>query len=345
MTRLLYLTLSLFFLLPSGAQATQLLNMESSMGLLQAQLNISGDTLQQDETGKTILMGTDQLLCTLTVHSPEKSEVILPAFRGASFGDFTLVDQGEIKTERTKEGLIHTREWLIEPHNPGTYNLPALVVKLQKGSMALDFDLPSQELVVQPLVIAKASAQKLEEPSTENLAKPGKAIDKPAENLDDILPPQVAADSNTGTFILFATLTLVGLGLLFWLILYLKKKKPTPLSAREQALADIAACANLADVDKIERLALILRTYLDKRFHLHCLEQTFDEYSQTVSSCPDIPADTGAAFLAILKRCDLIKFSTLIPEPEEAASMIKQIKEGLAACPPVPDDDKTCGRL
>lgn len=318
MARLLGCLVSLLLLLPPMAEATVLVDLHSSEGKLDVRLVCSGDTLLNDDQGQPWLTAADQLLCTLIVTAPEDMQVNLPSFAGQSFGDFTLLDQGEGTIRRTSDGLEHLRQWIIEPYNPGPYQLPELLVRAHHADMTIELILPRPELSVH-------------------------ALETTSKDLDDILPPQAPAPPMAAMLTL-AALTLVSIALAVWLFIRHKSKGPRPLPPKERALAEIALIGDLPPREQVERLALILRCYLNSRFALRCLEQTYDEYAQAIADCTLIPKESRDIFLAVLKRCDLIKFSNISPEPGETEEYTNQIKEGLAACPLAKPDDKTCGR-
>ena len=94
MIRIVVLLFSL--LLPLQASASSVLvDVQASEGTLQARLLISGETLLLDEHGQPQLTAADQLRYTLTVSAPEEMEISLPSLSGPSFGDFSLLDQGD----------------------------------------------------------------------------------------------------------------------------------------------------------------------------------------------------------------------------------------------------------
>lgn len=318
MIRLMSCLGGLLLLLPSLAAATLLVELNGSEGELSAHLVISGDTLLVDEKGQTLLTAADQLLCTLTVTAPEEMAVKLPSLTGAGFGDFTLLDQGETTVRRTTQGLVHERQWLIEPYNPGPYQLPELLISGRQGVMTTELILPRPELIVQDINGAE-------------------------EGLDDILPPQAPQPSRLW-LLAWSAAALSFLAAAAWLVVRLKKRGPNPLPPQERALAEMALLNELPPRAQIEKLAFILRCYLASRFALRCLEQTYDEYSPELEACAEIPADSRTLFLEVLKRCDLIKFSNIEPGPGELEEITRQIKEGLTACPLARPDDKTCGR-
>jgi hypothetical protein len=300
MARLAACLAGLFLLLPSLTAATVLVE------------------LNGNEKGQPKLSAADQLLCTLTVAAPEEMIVELPSLTGAGFGDFTLLSQGETTVKRTAHGLIHERQWLVEPYNPGPYQLPKLLISGRQGAMTTELILPRPELMVQEINSAE-------------------------EGLDDILPPQAPHPSRLW-FLTWAVAALSLLAAAAWLVVRLKSRGPKPLPPQERALAEIALVSELPPRAQIERLAFILRCYLASRFELRCLEQTYDEYSPELEGYAEIPAASRTLFLKVLKRCDLIKFSNSEPGPDEPAELTRRIKEGLAACPLAKPDDKTCGR-
>ncbi|MEN8256260.1 MAG: hypothetical protein ABFS09_00165 [Thermodesulfobacteriota bacterium] len=318
MARLLICFFSLLLFVPFQTEAAMLVDLQSSEGELQARLTISGDTLLNDDQGQPLLTAADQLLCTLTVSSPENMAVALPTFSGPNFGDFTLLDQGEAKTRRTAIGLESERQWLIEPYNPGPYQLPELLITARRGDMTTELILPRPELVAQEIQAGD-------------------------EDLDDILPP-AGPGKPVARIMALAAGALVILALAIWIFMRLKNKGPKCLPPKERALAEMALLTDLAPRDQVEGLAFILRCYLDSRFELRCLEQTYNEYGPTIAACEEIPRESRDIFLAVLEHCDLIKFSNIEPAPGKTEEIAAQIEKGLEPCPLAKPDDKTCGR-
>lgn len=318
MRRLVACLAALLLLLPGAAAATLLLELDASEGALAGHLALTGDTLLVDEQGQPRLTAADQLLCTLTITAPPAMTVRLPDLQGVSFGDFTLLDQGEITVKRTAAGLVHERQWFIEPYNPGPYQLPELVISGSQGALTTELILPRPELSVHAIQAGEA-------------------------NLDDILPPRAPAPSRLRplAWAAAALVLLAGIGLL---VGRFKKKGPGPQPPKERALAEMARLGALPAREHIHRLAFILRCYLASRFDLRCLEQTYEEYRPALEGCAEIPAESRALFLDVLQRCDLITFSKIEPGPGEAAEITDQITKGLAACPLAKPDHLTCGR-
>ncbi len=318
MRRFLAVLLGLFLLSTGKAGATLLLDLHGSQGTLDGRLIISGDTLLVDEQGQPRLTAVDQLLCRLIITAPAEMTITLPAFTGKSYGDFTLLDQGETIVRRTRRGLEHERQWLIEPYNPGSYQLPELRILGRQGTMTTELILPRSPLLVQ-------------------------AVSTPEEPVD-ILPPRAPASSGTTTVAL-AALLLAILALAAWLWRrHRQKGGGKPLLPKERALSEIALLVELPPRRHIEKLAHIVRCYLTSRFDLGCLEQTYPEYGPALAACAEIPAESREIFLVVLERCDLIKFSKVTPAPNEPEEMTEQIRTALAGCPPAKPNSKTCGR-
>lgn len=318
MPRLFAALLTMFCLIPARASATTLLELEDTEGALAARLIMSSDTLLINDRGEPWPTPADQLLCTLTVTAPETRAVTMPSLTGAAFGDFTLLDQGEVEIRRTNSGLIHQRQWLVEPYNPGPYRLPELLIRASRGDETLELILPQSEITVY-------------------------AVETDNSTSNDILPPLPPENSSRLPLLFIA----LGLGLAALVIRLLRrrhKQGPQPLPPKQRALNELSRAEELTGRQRIERLAYILRCYLASRFELPCLEQTYEEYAPNITSCAAIPPESRSVFLAVLKRCDQLKFTNSQPEPREADQLTEEIRQALAACPLAEPKDKTCGR-
>lgn len=108
------------------------------------------------------------------------------------------------------------------------------------------------------------------------------------------------------------------------------RRRSPPLPAPEWAARELKALEQNLAADRIttavfaERLADVLRTYVERRFGLPATRQTTAELLATAG--PDLPAD---AVRTVLDRCDLAKFAGRVPDRDESKELLVRSREAL----------------
>lgn len=143
--------------------------------------------------------------------------------------------------------------------------------------------------------------------------------------------------SGWGSWLLWLIL---GLGLLLAFLVYkrLTKRQETPipagpvLTAEEDALLRLS---QLFDSDLLRRakikeyylkLSEILRTYLERRFHILAVEQTTTEIANSLKR-KDVDRVLRDKINAVLEAADLAKFAKWKPEPAEIIHLNQESKQ------------------
>lgn len=148
--------------------------------------------------------------------------------------------------------------------------------------------------------------------------------------------------------------TLVALALLAWAWLRWRKvdrtaPAPPPLPPEvvaEQALSELERgdlLKNERYADFYLQLTEILKGYLEGRFEFEALDRTTDEIRHELVSHPQRLAPlSGDEVVALLQRCDLVKFARMQSSEQQAEEAVAEVRE-LVACstakaePPKPE--------
>ena len=321
--RILFLTIMLI-LSTTRIAATEpvhahmhVIDIEEQDGAITASFSLTGTTVLPDESQHPQVSPVDQLKATLIITTPETMHVELPQFHTATFGDFTLIEQGKISRQRTKTAITTTISWLIEPCNEGSYSLPPLVIKGTTNQNELNtFTLHLPDINVIPLPA-----------TTGNF---------------DILPPRPIRKNNLW---LILAITAGSIIILFILIKVLKaKRRPKPLSPKQQAFVRLEQLHDTTK-EKTEALSLLIRQFLDHNFNMRTVEKTYAEYKPFIKKHPQI--HDNDLILQILKTCDQSNYSGTPLAEEELLTITQQAHDFIENCaePIRPDEDtETCGR-
>ncbi len=300
-----------------AAEPQTLLDTTEKHGTITAHFSLSGTTLTKDDAGQMQVSPVDRLQATLSVEAPESLTIILPVFPGATFGDFTLIDQGKSHRARTNN-ITTTTSWLIEPYNEGEYSLPPLTIigtSTQNNKESLTLKLPAIQVI--------------------NLT----SIDTDF----DLLPARQTSQSNIKTILFMAGGSII---LALLLVLCLKnKRQPQPLSPKQYALKKLMGLTG-TNKKKTQRLSYITRQFLDNNFTLCTLEKTYSEYAPVIIKHPHMQG--GAVVLNILKICDQSNYSNAAISDEDISRLLQQTEDFIKDCPePLRPEEQsaTCGRL
>ncbi len=135
-----------------------------------------------------------------------------------------------------------------------------------------------------------------------------------------------------------ALILILGFVLIFWMIKKRKNKDKLP-SAGEQALSALESARDLMSPDQARsfavKLAEILRTYIEKQFHLFRPNLTTREFLQALTQKTDMKNSTILAYDDLLKdwlnHCDMVKFARYTLTVEEMEQMLVQVREFIEA--------------
>jgi len=126
---------------------------------------------------------------------------------------------------------------------------------------------------------------------------------------------------------------LFGLVLTIWLLKRRKKVVPQP-SAGEQAMAALDSTRDLMNPDQSRAFAVkvaeILRTYIEQRFHLFRPNLTTREFLQSLTRRADMKNSPLLAYDGLLRdwlnHCDMVKFARYRLTKDEMEQMLAQVR-------------------
>lgn len=272
-----------------------------------------------------ILIG-EQATITLEIKTPKGKTVFLPEY---NYTD-TLIKGIEVLATLKPDTAIAnnvttiTQRYTVTSFDSAQYTIPYIRVIDNEDTIKSN----SLELKVTSPVLSDSTLAYLKKLD----AKETDSIDFDALQINDIKdiqsPPFVAQDylkewvqSNPFLFAIILTLILLLIATLIVLILFLRKKKKGYFFKPQIILPPHVIALNALDKIKSEHLceqgkekeyytelAEIVRTYIDKRYHIRALEQTSDETIEAVHNyIEDDPVLNNLQ--QILKLSDLVKFA------------------------------------
>ena len=132
---------------------------------------------------------------------------------------------------------------------------------------------------------------------------------------------------------------LLGLVVVFLLVKRRKKREKKMPSAGERALAELAAARKLMTPDQSRAFAVkvaeILRTYIEQRFHLFRPNLTTREFLQALTGQADMQNSTLVAYNDLLRdwlnHCDMVKFARYRLTEAEMEQMLGQVRQFVEA--------------
>ncbi|MFV0436643.1 MAG: hypothetical protein ACK5PS_04535 [Desulfopila sp.] len=144
---------------------------------------------------------------------------------------------------------------------------------------------------------------------------PEGAAQRPPAVLHDIHGPMLLPEPVP--YLLYSLIGLTALALflaLYWWFFRRRAPLASPVPPEIIARNDLLLARELMTTDQallyMERLAEILRQYLEARFGLDTIRQTTREFLQTMAEAPPRPlAGFTAELQACLERCDMAKFA------------------------------------
>ncbi|MCB2180436.1 MAG: hypothetical protein KQH63_00235 [Desulfobulbaceae bacterium] len=276
----------------------------ASSGPLTVTLSLSATSISLAET----------LTLTLEAVAPEESEITFPDF-AASVGDFTLVDTKVLPKKLTGKGVSMGRIWFLSPFLAGDYVIPDLAVKAQSNGKLSEVSFPGQTITVTSFLDPKDKEMALAD------------IQAP---LSLPVPPLYYLLAGCALFVVLA------------LLVYIVRRKktpqklPPPIAAHLQALEKINMLLgenkNITDYSLFyNRLSLILRRYIEKRFGIKAPEQTSEEFLQALGSASMFSDQQKNLLKHFLLHSDLIKFAQMTPTDSEIMESVELCRNFISA--------------
>ena len=120
----------------------------------------------------------------------------------------------------------------------------------------------------------------------------------------------------------------VALGLLIWLVIWLRSRRPAAPVPTPRTIALRALEALRAHVREFDPYAFsvqisdVLRTYVSGQFGLHATSQTSPEFLASIAESPRFTDEDRKLLAAFLDRCDMLKFARVEAHAEENGELL-----------------------
>ena len=261
----------------------------------------------------TLILIGGQIDLKLEVSQPSNLKINFPLFTDTITKNVEIVEKGEIDSLRLDNNrLVLSQLYRITSFDSGLHYIPPIQFEVIQNNARN---------------IAESNALSL------MVVNPFKEVD-PQKGVTDIKGPQKAPfkiSEILGFIYLYGGIALA-LGLLIWLILYLRKNKGEGgISLAKPKPLEPAHVIALRELDKIKELKLweqnkvkefytqisnTIRTYIEHRYDAPALEQTSIEIFNSLKSI-DIDKKSMEQLTQVLELSDLVKFAKFQPLPDE----------------------------
>lgn len=227
-------------------------------------------------------------------------------------GIFTIEKSTLSEAKEQADSIIQTLNLMISTLETGIHLLPEIKInyyQTDKNQKIKTINIPSMQIHVKSL---------LTEDKITDLSK-----------LKDIKNPvllKLDKKKVTKTIIIIFTAFLIIVICSILIYIYIKRKnKPVVIIKTPYEIA-ITELSLLQEEHLIEhkqvkeyyfKLSIIIRKYLEGRFHLHAPTQTTEEFFRTVSQNKVLKTEYKKSLKTFLDSCDFVKFAKHIPEKEE----------------------------
>jgi hypothetical protein len=120
----------------------------------------------------------------------------------------------------------------------------------------------------------------------------------------------------------------IALGLIVWLIVWLKSRRPAtpPPSPRVIALKELEELrARVREFDPYAfsfKVSDVLRTYATRQFRLQATSQTSPEFLGSIADSPIFTDGDRKLLATFLDRCDMLKFARVEAHDEENTELL-----------------------
>lgn len=276
----------------------------------------------------------DSIDVDLIMEGVSGTEYTLPELSSKELGGLELAAQGQVRREEFKGGWKHTVSYRLKGWRSGDYQISGVAINYQdqngaKGSVLL------KELTVKITSLLPANLNE-EEILADGLKSPKKPVG---------LPPSYQ-------YLWFLLGGLVLLGIVYWLVKFLKGKYRSKVAAglgqdlARPEPAHLIALRRLEDLKAeclleageyklfYDRLSEITREYMENRFKIKALEMTTEEFLISLGNKDFLNQTQKKAVAEFLQYSDLVKFAKHQPIKEDGEralaiihSLIEETKE------------------
>ena len=278
----------------------------------------------------------DPLDVTLTVDLPDGTGLLSEPL-GPEIGPFTVLDGGWEAPVAGEGGSRHVWRGRIAAYETGDLSLPAMLVRVEAEGGEVR-TARTEPVGVQIRSVLTAEDRAADSPAIGDL--------KPAASIEPDYGPL-----RTAAVILVALMLLSALA--WWLVRRYGDRlaaKPAPVDPFHRLPPEVWAYGELqrllseglsdpGDVDGFyTRLAWVLKRYLSGRYRLELMERTTLEVPPPLKQA-GAPGGASAALVALLERCDRVKFAGDTPGPDVCRADVEEAYRLVDATRPAPGVD------
>jgi len=313
------LALALAGALLSGCEETPRAEGTSKQAAAHEQTVESGPVELSVRAAPTELTVADRVRLSLTIEYDEATEIEWPDAAEALGEELALAAEEQSPPTITDEGRTRVRRaYVLEPDLPGETTIGAFEIAWRAGG-------GEGTVRTEPVPITIRSL--LQEDDEAEVA-PRKGVAEP--------PPPIERWLAIGAAALLALVVLTALIVMLIRRALRRRRDTPPLSPHEAALLALQRLEeqNLLGAGRqeefVERLADILRRYVEGRFGLDAPHRTTEEFLRDARRSPVMPADDAGQIARFLRQCDLVKFArghVTRAEAEEALAMARSFVE------------------
>jgi hypothetical protein len=143
---------------------------------------------------------------------------------------------------------------------------------------------------------------------------------RPVTPLEDVPPPPVTPPQGPVPGWLVAAFGLLCAAVLA--LAWSRRRKPKPVPPGEWALAALAKLEAAPGAQTVERVALILRTFVERRFAIPATKLTTTELSAAAGE-QGWPVEQAESLRAVLDECDRAKFAGDVPDDDGCRRLVR----------------------
>jgi len=252
----------------------------------------------------------DPIELTLEVNHPAGVQVIIPQLE-QTWGNFEVREQSQAETVPNNDGTETTRQIItVTLFEPGTFETPALPLTISDSSGQVTEELAAPASLTVVPVLAEGDTEL-------NDIRPQVGMEIPAVWPAILLAVVIAGAVAGGGWWLYRRRQGGRLGK------FVDNRPPYQV-----AFDELAHIASMKLPEKSQFKAHytlttdVLRTYIEKQFHVHAFDRTTTELRQSLAQSTMAPEHTRQ-FIDLFLDSDLVKFAKITPTLDESYQLIQ----------------------
>jgi len=266
----------------------------------------------------------DRVELTLSVKADDEMWIDWPEVAEALGDRLRAAGESDVQTRSAPDGdVIETKMYTLEPVIPARTEIPPLTFRLGVSVVPTTKDDQATTIVTEPVPLRIRSVLKGDASIEEAALAPAKGVVDPPTTLAQRL------GLGLGAFVLVVAIIWT-----FVVILRasLRRAKREP-TAHARALVDLRDMQASWSSDSeqarrfMERLASILRSYIEAHFNLAATRRTTDELTREALRSRKMNPENIKRITELLRACDLAKFAGLRPTEAQAIETLNRAVE------------------